>query len=302
MKPTLLIMAAGMGSRYGGLKQLDGVGPKGETIMDFSVYDAIESGFGDVVFVVRKKFQEEFEEKVASKYKGIIPYTIVTQEPDDLPVVFMPKQKREKPWGTGQAVLAAKDVITKPFAVINSDDFYGRDAFKCLADHLSKLTPKDKGNFCMIGFYLNNTLSDSGSVSRGICSTDNYGHLTKVEEHSNIRREGDKILGEGMDGVEKELAQNSCTSMNMWGFTLDYMQESEKQFKEFLRHNLEDPKKEFYVPSAVSHMIDEGKANVKVIPTPSAWFGVTYHEDREKVVEKLKEMTNEGIYPSPLFK
>ncbi len=300
MKPVLLIMAAGMGSRYGGLKQLDGVGPSGETIMDFSVYDAIESGFGEVVFVVRKKFQAEFEDKVASKYKNRVKYTIVTQEPDNLPSGFSPEVPREKPWGTGQAVLAAKDVISKPFAVINSDDFYGRESFRTIGAYLSNPDLK-QGEFCMVGFYLNNTLSESGSVSRGICTTDQSGYLLKVEEHTNIRKEVSGILGVGMDGVEHILQPETYTSMNMWGFTLNYMIETEKQFVEFLTQNLNDPKKEFYVPSAVSRMIADNTASVKVLSTPSSWFGVTYKEDREKVVAKLRQMASEGVYPSPLF-
>ena len=301
MKPTLLIMAAGMGSRYGGLKQLDGVGPQGETIMDFSIYDAIQSGFGDVVFVVREKFRQEFEEKVASKFKGKVKYSIVTQEPDNLPKGFCPKVPREKPWGTGQAVLSAKDVIDRPFAVINSDDFYGRESFRVLAGYLSGIRKGQKGKFCMVGFLLKNTLSESGSVSRGICTIDHEGHLIKVEEHGNIRREGRKILGENLNGEEKSLAFGRHTSMNMWGFTPEYMDESEALFEEFLTQNIDEPRKEFYVPSVVSRLIEEGKANVKVLETPSAWFGVTYKEDRPKVVAKLKEMTQEGIYPSPLF-
>ena len=301
MKPTLLVMAAGMGSRYGGLKQLDSVGPKGETIMDYSVYDAIHSGFGDVVFVVREKFRQEFEEKVASKFNGKISYSIVTQEPDKLPEGFIPKVPREKPWGTGQAVLSAKDVVSKPFAVINSDDFYGRDSFRVLADYLSGIRKGQKGRFCMVGFLLKNTLSNSGSVSRGICSVDRNGHLVKVEEHGNIRKEGRKILGENLKGQEHSLAFCRKTSMNMWGFTPEYMDESYEIFKEFLAQNIDEPKKEFYVPSVVSRLIHEGKANVKVLETPSAWFGVTYKEDRPQVVAKLKEMTSGGIYPSPLF-
>ncbi len=301
MKPTLLIMAAGMGSRYGGLKPLDGVGPKGETIMDFSIYDAIHSGFADVVFVVREKFRKEFEEKVASKFKGKVKYSIVTQEPDNLPEGFRPKAPREKPWGTGQAVLSAKDVIKRPFAVINSDDFYGRESFKVLADYLNGIKKGEKGNFCMVGFSLKNTLSESGSVSRGICSVDKEGLLVKVEEHANIRKEGRKILGENLMGIEHELKPSTATSMNMWGFTSDYMEESEILFREFLKQNIDEPKKEFYVPSVVSKMIQEGMATVKVLDTPSTWFGVTYKEDRAKVVARLKEMADDGIYPSPLF-
>ena len=192
-------------------------------------------------------------------------------------------------------------MITRPFAVINSDDFYGRESFKVLADYLSGIKKGEKGNFCMVGFSLKNTLSESGSVSRGICTTDSESHLLKVEEHSNIRKEGGKILGENLKGIEHELKPSTATSMNMWGFTSDYLDESEVLFREFLKQNIDEPKKEFYVPSVVSTMIQEGKAEVKVLETPSTWFGVTYKEDRPKVVAKLKEMAENGTYPSPLF-
>ena len=290
-----------MGSRYGGLKQLDGVGPKGETIMDFSIYDAILAGFADVVFVVREKFRAEFEEKVASKFKGKIKYTIVTQEPDKLPRGFRPKTPREKPWGTGQAVLSAKDVITRPFAVINSDDFYGRESFKCLADYLGKIRKGQKGKFCMVGFYLKNTLSESGSVSRGICTLDSKDHLVKVEEHGNIRKEGRKILGENLAGVEHSLPAKTCTSMNMWGFTPDYFAKSDKLFDAFLDKNIGEPKKEFYIPYVVDRIVKNGEGSCEVLSTPSRWFGVTYKEDRPGVVAKFAELVEKGIYPSPLY-
>lgn len=302
MKPTLLIMAAGMGSRYGGLKQLDGVGPCGETIMDYSIYDAIQSGFGDVVFVVREKFKEEFIQKVAAKYSGKIKTTIVTQEPSKLPDNYRLTSPREKPWGTGQAVLAASGVINKPFAVINSDDFYGRKSFEVLANYLSSLTLADKGKFCMVAFFLEKTLSESGAVSRGICSASKEGYLLDVEEHTNVRKTAEGvILGAGMNGAEHEIDSNALTSMNMWGFTPDYMEYSEKLFCKFLDKNINEPKTEFYVPFAVTSMIENKQAVVKVLSTPDKWFGVTYKEDRPLVVKKLQDMSDTGLYKSPLF-
>ncbi len=300
MKPTLLIMAAGMGSRYGGLKQLDPLGPKGETIMDYSVYDAIYSGFEDVIFVVRESFKKEFEEKVVSKYRDKVKVHLVTQELNDLPNGFTLNPNREKPWGTGQAVLAAKEIVKRPFAVINADDYYGRESFTVLSKYLNSLDNNSKGKYCMIGFELDKTLSESGSVSRGICKTANC-YLTQVEEHTNIIKENGIIKGEGMDGVLKLLDADACTSMNMWGFTPDFMENANNLFIEFLKENINEPKKEFYVPFVVSQLINSNIATVEVLNTPDAWFGVTYKEDRERVVEKFKQMSNDGIYPTPLF-
>ncbi len=295
-------MAALMGSCYGGLKQLDGVGPCGETIMDYSIYDAMHAGFGDVVFVVREKFKEEFKEKVVSKYNGKIKTTVVTQEPDKLPAGYTMTIGREKPWGTGQAVLAAAGVIDRPFAVINSDDFYGRKSFEVLASYLGSVGENEKGNFCMVAFDLKKTLSDSGAVSRGICTADADGNLAVVEEHTNVRKVDGRIMGAGLDGVEHVIGAQAFTSMNMWGFTRDYMTRSEELFRKFLDSNINEMKAEFYVPSVVSSMINSGEAKVKILSSPDKWFGVTYKEDRPIVVAKLKEMSDNGLYESPLFK
>lgn len=301
MKPTLLIMAAGMGSRYGGLKQLDPLGPSGETIMDYSVYDAEAAGFDDVVFIVRESFKKEFEEKVASKYKGKIKTSLLTQELSDLPEGFTLNPAREKPWGTGQAVLCAKGVINKPFAVINADDYYGRDSFKVLAKFLSALPQDSKGVYSMVGFQLDKTLSDSGTVSRGVCSKDERGFLTFIQEYTNIKRAGDKIVGETLDGVPTVFDPQAVTSMNMWGFTPDFIDVCGSKFVEFLKVNINEPKKEFYVPTIVGEMIRDKEATVEVLKTSSSWFGVTYKEDRAGVVAKFAAMSEDGTYPQKLF-
>lgn len=300
MKPTLIILAAGMGSRYGGLKQLDGVGPNGETILDYSVYDAMRGGFGKVVFVIRGSFRKEFEEKIAKKYHNHIEVAFVEQELDKLPYGFTLKPGREKPWGTGHAMLMAADVVDTPAAVINADDFYGKESFKVLAEFLTENAGK-KGKFCMVGFYLNKTLSENGEVSRGICTVDNENFLTTVEEHHKINEKDGMISGIGMDGNRHTLPADAYASMNIWGFTPDIFPHAEKLFKEFLKKNENEPKKEFYIPYVVNNAIEEGKCSVKVLSTPDKWFGVTFQEDRPTVVEKLKEMTQAGLYPSPLF-
>ena len=300
MKPTLFILAAGMGSRYGGLKQLDGVGPNGETIMDYSVYDAARAGFGKVVFVIRKHFREEFETKVVSKYKSIIKVELVEQELDKLPEGFTLNPEREKPWGTGHATLMAAEAITTPFAVINADDFYGAQSFQALADFLTAQAGQ-KGKFCMVGFNLDKTLSESGEVSRGICSTDANNYLTTVEEHHHVNENNGTITGVGMDGQEKALDNSAYASMNMWGFTPDVFQRGQELFIDFLKENANEPKKEFYIPYIVNTTIQEGSATVKVLSTSSKWFGVTYKEDRPMVVNKLKELSETGEYPTPLF-
>ena len=301
MKPTLLILAAGMGSRYGGLKQLDGVGPNGETIMDYSVYDAIRAGFGKIVFVIRKHFRADFEANVVSKYSDKIEVELVEQELDKLPAGFTLNPEREKPWGTGHATLMAAQTISTPFAVINADDFYGAASFQALADFL-KAQDGQKGKFCMVGFNLIKTLSESGEVSRGICSTDANNYLTTVEEHHHVKETNSTITGTGMDGLEKTLDNSAYASMNMWGFTPDVFQRGEELFIDFLKENANEPKKEFYIPYIVNTTIQEGSATVKVLNTPDKWFGVTYKEDRPMVVNKLKELSEQGIYPSPLFR
>lgn len=299
MKPTLYILAAGMGSRYGGLKQLDGVGPSGETIMDYSVYDAIRAGFGKIVFVIRHDFADEFRNRILSKYDGHIPVEVVFQEIDSIPEGFVVPESRTKPWGTGHAVLMAKDVIKEPFGVINADDYYGVETFRILADALRKLEGKS-GEFCMVGFKIDNTLSENGGVSRGHCIVDQNGYLTDVNECHNIQRKGDRIVY-SLDGEEKDFPNDAYVSMNVWGFTPDYFNYSEQSFIEFLKNRGAELKSEFYIPSVVNEMIKSGRATLKVEETPSKWFGVTFAADRDQTVAQFNKLVESGIYPSPLF-
>ncbi len=300
MKPTLFVLAAGMGSRYGGLKQLDGLGPHGETIMDYSIYDAIQSGFGKVVFVIRKDFEQEFRDKILSKYESKIPTEVVFQSTDALPEGFTCPEDRTKPWGTNHAVLMGKDVIKEPFAVINSDDFYGRNSFEVLAKALSNLPDDSHDRYFMVGFNVGNTMSESGTVSRGVCETEN-GLLKSVVERTKIGYDEnhDIIFTEG-DLVEK-LEPTTPVSMNFWGFTPDYFVHSEKSFVNFLNHSINVPKSEFFIPIVVSELVESGQSTVEVLRTDSKWFGVTYSEDRPAVVEKFAELHRRGIYPEKMF-
>lgn len=299
MKPTLFVLAAGMGSRYGGLKQIDGLGPNGETIMDYSVYDALRAGFGKVVFVIRKDFEEAFREAVISKYADKVPCEVCFQSVDKVPEGCTFNTERTKPWGTNHAVLMAKGLINEPFAVINADDFYGRESFQVLADYL-KSVEGTTGKYCMVGYRVANTLSENGSVSRGVCATDENGYLTDVVERTKIEKVGDKIIYTE-DGVDTEISPNSPVSMNMWGFTPEYFDYVEKAFVEFLQARGQELKSEFYIPTLVNDMIRSGKATCKVLDTTSKWFGVTYAEDRPQVVMKINNLVKEGVYPEKLF-
>lgn len=308
MKPTLFVLAAGMGSRYGGLKQLDGLGPNGETIMDYSIFDAIRGGFGKVVFVIRKDFEDAFREKVLSKYEGHIPTELVFQSINDLPEGFKCPEGRQKPWGTNHAVLMGKDVIKEPFAVINADDFYGRDTFAVIGKYLSELPAGSKNNYCMVGFRVGNTLSESGTVARGICSTDANGHLTSVVERTEIKRVDGPVCykdGETEWGRDRWVAvpDNTPVSMNVWGFTPDYFAHSEAYFKEFLSDpkNIANLKSEFFIPLMVDKLIHDGTATCEVLDTTSKWFGVTYPEDRPDVVAKFQKLADDGVYPAKMF-
>ena len=303
MKPTLFLLAAGMGSRYGGLKQLDGLGPNGETIMDYSIYDAINAGFGKLVFVIRKEFEQEFREKIISKYEGHIPCELVFQGLDCLPEGFTCPEERTKPWGTNHAVMMGASVIKEPFAVINCDDFYGRDSYQVMGKFLSELPEGSKNTYAMVGFRVGNTLSESGTVSRGLCATNDKQQLTSVVERTKIQR---------MDGEVKYLDENETwvstpdttpASMNFWGFTPDYFEYSEEFFKTFLSDpkNMENLKSEFFIPLMVDTLINGGVATVDVLDTTSKWFGVTYLEDRQGVVDKIKALVDAGEYPEKLF-
>lgn len=299
MKPTLLILAAGMGSRFGGLKQVEPVGPNGETILEYSVFDAIRAGFGKVVFVIRESFADEFKDRFESKLAGKIEIEYVYQEVNKLPEGFDLPEGREKPWGTGHAVLMAKDVISEPFAAINADDFYGAEAYQVVAKYLSQSVSGDK--YAMVGYQLDNTLSEFGSVSRGICVTDENKQLTKITETHKIRQEGKHILCESENQQTVELTGKETVSMNFWGFQPSVFRNIESQFVDFLITNINLPKSEFYIPFVVFEMINQGQADVEVLKADSPWFGVTYKEDKPFVVEQIQKLTVQGIYPEKLW-
>ena len=292
-----------MGSRYGGLKQLDGLGPNGETIMDYSIYDAIKAGFGKIVFVIRKDFEQEFRDKVLSKYEGHIPAELVFQGLDSLPEGFSVPEGRQKPWGTNHAVLMAKDAIKEPFCVINCDDFYNRDAFMVIGKFLSELPEGAKNTYAMVGFRVGNTLSENGTVARGICSKDDNENLTTVVERTEIMRVNGAVSYKDEPGEWVAVDDNTPVSMNMWGFTPDYFEYSEAYFKEFLSDpkNIENLKAEFFIPLMVNKLIVEGTASVRVLDTTSKWFGVTYAADRQGTVDRIQQLINEGVYPQKLF-
>ena len=296
MKPTLLVLAAGMGSRYGGLKQLDGLGPHGETIMDYSIYDALRAGFGKVVFVIRKDIEKEFREKILSKYEGHIAVETVFQAIDNLPAGFICPADRTKPWGTNHAVMMAADVIKEPFAVINADDFYGRDAFEVVARELSEIRP---GKYSLVGFRVGNTMSPNGSVARGICATDASGMLTDVAERKDVRYdESGNIVCTGDAGELQVLEPATPVSMNLWGLMPDYFDLAKREFDKFLKINIYAPKAEMTIPDCMDGLI---KSSVKVLDTTSRWFGVTYAGDRPGVVEKFAELHRQGVYPEKMF-
>ena len=299
MKPTLFILAAGMGSRYGGLKQLDGLGPNGETIMDYSVFDAMRAGFGKVVFVIRKDFEEDFRNVVLSKYADHVPCEVCFQGIDNLPKGFTRNPERTKPWGTNHAVLMAKDIIKEPFMVINADDFYGKESFEVMAKFLLDVNGQE-GKYCMAGYRVGNTLSEHGTVSRGVCATDKMGFLTDVVERTAIENKNGHVVYQD-NGVDVEIPFETPVSMNMWGFTPEYFTYAEEAFKAFLTENSQELKAEFYIPTLVNDMIKSGKATCQVLDTTAKWFGVTYADDRQMVVDKIQALVDAGIYPNKLF-
>ena len=309
MKPTLLVLAAGMGSRYGGLKQIDGLGPSGETIIDYSIYDAVRAGFGKIVYIVREYFLEPFIASVKEKYGHVtcpdgepLQFEFVTQELDRIPAGFTINPEREKPWGTAHAVLMAKDVIHEPFVVINGDDYYGRDSFRIAGDWC-RAHENTQGVFALVGFEVDNTLSESGGVSRGICFYNENLRLTGVVEHHNVMFEADGVLrgDSSASGERVELKPKDLCSMNMWCFTPDYFDKSLESFEIFLKTRGGELKSEFYIPFAVDKMIKEGTAVCDVLSSPSRWFGVTFKEDRPGVVAKFAQLVKDGVYPTPLY-
>ncbi|MEM6842455.1 MAG: sugar phosphate nucleotidyltransferase [Bacteroidota bacterium] len=297
-KPTLLVLAAGMGSRYGGLKQVDQFGPSGESIIDYSVYDAIRAGFGKVVFVIRQSLEEQFKEVFLQRFPDAIEVAYVFQELEKLPVGFELPAQREKPWGTGHAVWVAAHQVNEPFAVINADDFYGRESLQRMADFLSN---PPENSHCLLGYKLENTLSDFGYVSRGICEVENES-LQSITERTHIERKSDgQIIYQTDEGQEVPLSGEATASMNLMGFTPDVFSVFERCFTDFLKENSQHPKKEFYLPSVMNEIIHSNIAKVKVVLTPDTWFGVTYPEDKKVAKQTLNDLVAQGVYPANLW-
>jgi hypothetical protein len=301
MQPTLLILAAGMGSRYGSLKQIDRFGPSGETIVEYAIYDALRAGFGKVVAVVRHSFVEDFKEIVVKEAMKKAEIVYVYQELDNLPKGFSLPSGRIKPWGTGHAVMIAEEVIDTPFAVVNADDFYGAESYQLMADFLTKCQTGPIEEYCLVDYQLGNTLSESGTVSRGVCEVNNTGYLTSITEHKKICRNGKNIVSlfDGKDPVI--LSEKSRVSMNLMGFRLSMFEHLKEQFAEFYKMNVNNHGSEFYIPFAMNEVVRTGKARVKVLPTHAKWFGVTYQEDKKIVSESLNSLVEQGIYPRNLW-
>jgi len=298
MKPTLVILAAGIGSRYGGVKQMDKIGPSGESIIDYSVFDAIRAGFGKVVFVLNPKIIDDFKQIYEPRLKGKIKTSYVLQELHNIPKGVSFNPERIKPWGTAHAVLVTKDIVNEPFAVINADDFYGGHAFFLLSVFLSNLN-NDQAEYAMVGYKMKNTLSEHGTVSRGVCQSKD-GLLTDVVERTSIIRKGEKVVF--MDeGIEVEIDEDSVVSMNFWGFTPKYFEQSENDFKEFITKNANELKAEFYIPTVVNNLIANNEATVRVLTSNDQWFGVTYQEDKPVTIANIRKLVDSGHYPENLW-
>ncbi|MDF2944734.1 MAG: hypothetical protein K0S01_3592 [Herbinix sp.] len=298
---SLVIMAAGMGSRFGGIKQLEPVGPSGEIIMDYSIYDAIEAGFNKVVFIIRKDLEADFKEIIGNRIEKIIKVEYVFQELDALPIGFSKPEGRTKPWGTGQAVLCCKDVVHEPFAVINADDYYGKEAFKIVYEFLNNSTYQSN-QYCMAGFILGNTLSDNGSVTRGVCKVNEDGVLVDIEETSGIVPEGDHAVAKSSTGEDVTIDLNSVVSMNMWGFKPELFAELDKGFVTFLSNVTDNElKQEYLLPTVVGNLVKEQAVEVIVLKSTDRWFGVTYKEDKEVVIKSIQVLIDKGDYPAKLF-
>ncbi|MCL5103314.1 MAG: nucleotidyltransferase [Armatimonadetes bacterium] len=301
--PTLVVMAAGMGSRYGGLKQIDPIGPNGEIILDYSAYDAIKAGFGKIVFVIRRDLEDAFRERVGKVLENRVDVAYVFQELTNLPAGFSVPEGRVKPWGTGHAVLSCKGAVSTPFAVINADDYYGAAAFQLMGDYLRQARDQDGVyDYCLVGYELTNTLSKHGTVARGVCELTPDGFLKDIRERTAIRRfpDGIKYTENGVDWVVLE--PKAMVSLNTWGFTLSILDELEARFKAFLKTNVANLlKAEYFMPEVVGDLVNENKARVKVLPTGERWFGVTYQEDRPIVQAAIQELIERGVYPEKLW-
>lgn len=295
--PTLLVLAAGMGSRYGGLKQIEPVGPGGEAIIDYSIYDAMRAGFGKLVFVIRRDIEQAFKEFIGARFEKRIPVEYVYQELDKIPAPFSVPAGRTKPWGTTQAILMTEGVINEPFAVINADDFYGAESYRVLSQHLQS----GSEDYAMVGFVLRNTLSDFGTVARGVCQVSEDGYLKGIVELTSIGREGDHAKNTDGEGKVTLLTANEPVSMNYWGFTPKIFGQLREHFQKFLETNGKDLKKECYIPSTVNDILVAGQGKVKVLRSNDPWFGVTYREDHPNVVESIKRLVRDGKYPERLW-
>lgn len=302
---ALVIMAAGIGSRFGGgIKQLEPVGPNGEIIMDYSIYDALKAGFNKVIFIIRKDLEKDFKEIIGKRIEKVVPVSYAFQELDDLPGGFVRPQERTKPWGTGQAVLTVKGMVDGPFLVINADDYYGREAFYRIHDYMAYEMKENQEVFdiCMGGFILSNTLSENGGVTRGVCEVGEDKILKKVTETYNVHMEGDELKASDESGAPVSITPSQHVSMNMWGLTPDFLDELERGFPVFLRNMEEgDYKSEYLLPKIIDRLIKDGKARVTVLETPDKWFGVTYQEDKQAVMEAVRSLISEGKYPEKLF-
>lgn len=300
MKPTLLVLAAGMGSRYGGLKQIDPMGPAGETLLDYSVFDALRAGFGRAVFVIRPDFEAAFRERVLARFAGRIETALAFQTLDRLPEGFTVPPGREKPWGTTHAILCGREAVAEPFAMINADDFYGRDSFAVIGRRLAAVAP-DSTSYCMVGFTLAGTLSDHGTVARGVCRTDGRGFLADIQELTGVGRAADgAIRGQGKAGPV-DLTGAEPVSMNMWGFTPRIFPQLDGNFREFLTTHGTELKSECYIPTSVGSLVHSGQATCEVLPTTSTWFGATYAEDKAAVQASLRALVEAGEYPASLW-
>ncbi len=295
--PTLLVLAAGMGSRYGGLKQIDPVGPAGETIIDYSIFDALRAGFGKLVFVIRKDIEQQFREIVGARFEKRVAVDYVFQALGDIPPRFTVPAERTKPWGTTQAILLAAGAIREPFAAINADDFYGADGYRSLAGHLTSGSP----DYSMVGFVLRNTLSDFGSVARGVCQVSADGYLEHIVELTKVERDANGARNTDAAGTVTKLSGDEPVSMNMWGFTPQVFDQLRERFEKFLESNAFDLKSECYIPNTVGELVRSGQARVRVLHSRDSWFGVTYREDRPRVVESIRRLIADGLYPERLW-
>ena len=301
MQPTLLVMAAGMGSRYGGLKQIDPVGPNGEIIIDYSIYDAVKAGFGKVVFIIRHHFEEAFKDKIGRKVERVAETAYACQELEECLYGHEIPQGREKPWGTGHAILVARAVVEGPFAVINADDYYGADSLKVIADFLAGGGVAHEKDYAMVGYVLRNTLSEYGHVSRGVCECDGELFLKKIKERKKVRKDGLGAIYTDPEGKDHKLTGDEVVSMNLWGFGLSIFEHLEVQFKEFLSRHGQELKSELYIPSVVDGLVESGQVQVKVLPTHDTWFGVTYQEDKALATASINKLISEGVYPERLW-